>query len=100
MPGTEPTLPRWAAYQQLAAALTDGVLCARADGLWGSSRALVLAALARETGRPILATAASAADRHRAGRDAAFFLAALPATGERSARPGPGDVLEFPSEQP
>src|SRR5262245_1555975 len=96
----ESTLPRWAAYQHLAAALTDGVLCARADGLWGSSRLLVLAALARETGRPMLAIAASAGDRHRAARDAAFFLGALPVTGERGGRPAPSDVLEFPSEQP
>ncbi len=86
-------LSRWAAFQELSSALADGVLCAQADGLWGSSRGLVLAAFLRETGRPVVSLAASAADRHRAARDIAFFLATLPASAA-------GPVLEFPSEQP
>jgi len=97
---SESVLARWAAYQSLSAALAEGVLCAQADGLWGSSRALVLAAILRETGRPILSLTASAADRHRAARDITFFLAALPALSGRGGVPVAGSVLEFPSEQP
>src|SRR5215472_10736742 len=90
-------LSRWAAFQELSAALTEGALCVQANGLWGSSRALVLAAILQDSGRPVLSVAASAADRNRAARDLAFFLDTMP--------PGPRDrpgrrVLEFPSEQP
>jgi transcription-repair coupling factor (superfamily II helicase) len=91
-------LSRWTAFQELSLALTDGVLAAQADGLWGASRALVLAALLQETGRPVLSLTASAADRHRSARDVACFLGTLPPPSGRSGTAG--RVLECPSEQP
>jgi transcription-repair coupling factor (superfamily II helicase) len=93
-------LSRWAAFQELSAALSEGVLCARADGLWGASRALVLAAFLHETGRPVLALTASAAERRRGALDIGFFLGSLPPSGRRDGSPPRGRVLEFPSEQP
>ena len=92
-------LSRWAALGELSSALGEGVLCAQAVGLWGSSRALVLAALLRDTGRPILAIHASAADRHRSARDIASFFGSLSESSGRDAAPSTR-VLEFPSEQP
>src|SRR5262245_61710781 len=90
-------LSRWAAFQQLSAALTEGALCLEADALWGSSRALVQAAIMQDGSRPILSLVASAADRSRAARDLAFFAATV--SPARGGRPD-GRVLEFPSEQP
>ena len=58
-------LSRWAAFQELSAALADGVLCVEADGLWGSSRALVQAAVMRDTGRPLLSLSPRRADGSR-----------------------------------
>ena len=97
---SESTLSRWAAFGELSSALAEGVLCAQAVGLWGSSRALVLAALLRDTGRPILAIHASAADRHRSALDVASFVASLAESSGRDALPPSSRVLEFPSEQP
>ena len=97
---SESTLSRWAAFGELSSALAEGVLCAQAVGLWGSSRALVLAALLRDTGRPILAIHASAADRHRSALDVSSFVASLAESAGRDALPPSSRVLEFPSEQP
>src|SRR5262245_44331934 len=97
---SESLLSRWAALGELSSALADGVLCAQAVGLWGSSRALVLAAVLRDTGRPILGIHASASDRHRSARDIASFLGLLSESSGRDAAAPSARVLEFPSEQP
>src|SRR5262245_23216697 len=98
---SESLLSRWAALGELSSALAEGVLCAQAVGLWGSSRALVLAALLKDTGRPILGIHTSAADRHRSARDIASFLGSLSeSSGGGAAAPPSSRVLEFPSEQP
>jgi transcription-repair coupling factor (superfamily II helicase) len=86
---SEAVLSRWAALQDLSAALAKGVPCLRADGLWGSSRALVAAALLHATGRAVLLLTAGAPERHRAATDLRFFLASLSGSTE--------SVLEFPS---
>jgi transcription-repair coupling factor (superfamily II helicase) len=86
---SEPVLSRWAALQELSAALVKGVPCLQADGLWGSARALVVAALLRDSGRGALLLTAGSPERHRAALDFGFFLAALGGTADR--------VLEFPS---
>ncbi len=86
---SEAVLSRWAALQDLSAALAKGVPCLRADGLWGSSRALVAAALLHSTGRAGLLLTAGAPERHRAATDLRFFLASLSGSTE--------SVLEFPS---
>jgi transcription-repair coupling factor (superfamily II helicase) len=84
-------LSRWAALEELLAVLAKGVPCLQADGCWGSSRALVTAAVAHETGRPALVLTGGQVERHRAALDIAFFLASL--GGQRR-------VLEFPTGQP
>src|SRR6202795_4210850 len=89
-----------APFGELSSALAEGALCAQAVGLWGSSRALLLAALLKDTGRPILAIHASAADRHRSALDVASFAASLAEASGRDALPPSSRVLEFPSEQP
>src|SRR5712691_3152979 len=86
---SERVFSRWAAFQELSEALVRGVPCLQADGLWGSSRALVLAALLRDTGRATLLLTAGSPERHRASLDLGFFLAALGGAPDR--------VLEFPS---
>ena len=43
-------LSRWAAFDEVVAALSKGVPCLRADGLWGSSRALATAGAAAADG--------------------------------------------------
>src|SRR5260370_20543414 len=89
-------LSRWAAFDEVLAALSKGVPCLRADGLWGSSRALTIAGLLQRTGRPILVLAPGPVQRHQAAQDTAFFLATLsgvPVDGPL----GEGRVLEFPS---
>ena len=95
-------LCRWAALEELLAALTTGALCLRADGLWGSSRALVTAALRERTGRPILLLTPGPSQRHRMAQDAAFFVASVsggPATdgGDLEQSGEHSRVLEFPS---
>src|SRR5216683_6157776 len=94
----ESVLSRWAALDDVLAALARGVPCLRADGLWGSSRALVVAALRERTGRPILLLTPGPSPRHRMALDAAFFVSSI------SGGPAAGDddgeharVLEFPS---
>jgi transcription-repair coupling factor (superfamily II helicase) len=90
-------LSRWAALDELLAALPMGAPCLRADGLWGSSRALVVAALRERTGRPILLLTPGPSPRHRMARDTAFFVASIagaPAAGDDGEH---ARVLEFPS---
>src|SRR5712691_9719227 len=83
---------RWAALGELSAALAQGVVCLEAQGLWGSSRALVVAALVRDTGRPVLYLSPGTAERHRAAEDIRFFRD----TFESATVP----VLEFPPTEP
>jgi transcription-repair coupling factor (superfamily II helicase) len=91
-------LSKWAALEELLAALPKGAPCLRADGLWGSSRALVVAALRERTDRPILLLTPGPSPRHRMAQDAAIFVSSI------SGGPAAGDddgeharVLEFPS---
>ncbi len=92
-------LSRWAALDDLLAALTTGAPCLRADGLWGSSRALVAAAL-RDAHRPSdppdhAGTVPASPDG--AGRRLLRRLAlGRPRRGRRR-RPEHARVLEFPS---
>ena len=52
-------LAQWAPFQALAGAFAEGDPCLRVDGLWGSSRSLVAAALrdSLQTDRSCRATA-------------------------------------------
>jgi len=86
-------LSRWAALGELGAALARGVPCLQTDGLWGSARALVTAALVSETGRPALLLAPGMPERHRMAEDARFFLDSLEGAGA-------APVLEFPPSEP
>ena len=90
---SESILSRWAALEELSTALARGHPCLQADGLWGSSRSLVVGALVKHTGRSVLLMAPGPAERHRLAEDVRFFLASL----------GAGDrlpVLEFPPAEP
>ncbi|HEV8529807.1 MAG TPA: transcription-repair coupling factor [Methylomirabilota bacterium] len=89
---SESTLFRWAALGELSTALAQGVVRLEAQGLWGSSRALVVAALVRDTGRPLLYLSPGTAERHRAAEDVRFFRDTL----DSSSVP----VLEFPPAEP
>src|SRR5262245_46890799 len=91
----ESVLTRWAAFEEVLAALSRGVPCLRADGLWGSSRALAIAGLMPRTGRPLLVLTPGPSPRHRMAQDAGFFLSTL--SGGRPDTVGGGRVLEFPS---
>ena len=73
----ESVLTRWAAFEEVLAALSRGVPCLRADGLWGSSRALVIAGLLQRTGRPLLVLTPGPAPRHQMAQDTGFFLSTL-----------------------
>src|SRR5262245_8177756 len=86
-------LSRWGALDELDRALAAGPVCVEAHGLWGSARALTIAALALAGRRPALAVAPGPAQAHATGLDLAFFTASLAAAG---APP----VLEFPPAQP
>src|SRR5512132_3335592 len=86
-------LSRWAALAELSPALARGVPCLQADGLWGSARALVIAALVNETARPALILAPGTVERHRIAEDARFFFGTLEPSG------GPR-VMEFPPAEP
>ena len=87
----------WAALDEVLAALSKGVPCLRADGLWGSSRALVVAAILQQAGRPILLLTPGPSQRHRVARDAAFFLSTLSGGSAADGAVAEGRVLEFPS---
>ncbi len=101
---SDSVLSRWAALRDLVAALAQGVPCLQADGLWGSSRALVVAAVLQETGRSALVLTPGPAPRHRAAADLRFFLNSLCSSGARwsphpsGRQPGLGRVLEFPAD--
>ena len=82
-------LSRWAALEELSTALARGAPCLQADGLWGSSRSLVVAALVKHTGRSALIMAPGTAERHRLAEDIRFFLGSL-------GGPDLPPVLEFP----
>src|SRR3989475_13184800 len=89
---SESILSRWAALGELSTALAQGVACLEAQGLWGSSRALVVSASVRDTDRPVLYLSPGTAERHRAAEDIRFFRNTLD-----SARI---PVLEFPPAEP
>jgi transcription-repair coupling factor (superfamily II helicase) len=90
---SESILSRWASLEELATALARGVPCLQADGLWGSSRSLVIASLAKHTGRVALVMAPGTAERHRLAEDVRFFLGSLDAAAVTP-------VLEFPPAEP
>ena len=89
-------LTRWGAFEEVLATLSRGVPCLRADGLWGSSRALAIAGVLQRTGRPILLLTPGPVQRHQAAQDTSFFVGAL-SGGPAEAPVGEGRVLEFPS---
>src|SRR6266481_8565677 len=89
---SESLLSRWAALGELSTALAQGVACLEAQGLWGSSRALLVSAFVRDTGRPVLYLSPGTPERHRAAEDIRFFRDTLD-----SARI---PVLEFPPAEP
>ncbi|MGH7386815.1 MAG: hypothetical protein ACREKG_16665, partial [Candidatus Rokuibacteriota bacterium] len=91
----ESVLSRWAALEDVLAALTKGVPCLRAEGLWGSSRALVVAALLQRTGRATLLLTPGPSPRHRMALDAGFFLSTLSGGPAGGGPEGAGRVLEF-----
>src|SRR5260370_21667094 len=70
-------LSRWAAFDEVLAALSKGVPCLRADGLWGSSRALTTAELLQTTRRPILFLAPGPVQLHQSAQVTARVLAPL-----------------------
>ena len=84
-------MARWGAFKDLADALARGELRLAARGLWGSSRGLVIAGLARAAERPILVVAPGHAEVHHTAQDVAYFLDSLVGAGEGARR-----VLEFP----
>jgi len=93
----ESVLSRWAAFEEVLAALSRGVPCLRADGLWGSARALAVAGLLQRTGRPMLVLAPGPSQRHQAAQDTGFFLSTLSGGPAAGGPVGNGRVLEFPS---
>ena len=85
-------LAQWAPFQALAGAFAEGDPCLRVDGLWGSSRSLVAAALLRETGRPALVLVGDRSGLDRMCRDLRFFEQALDVPSRLA--------VEFPPGQP
>ena len=95
----ESFLSRWGALSDLLAAVARGVPTLEASGLWGTSRALVAAALVASTRRPLLMLVPGTAERHRATLDLGYFLSTWPSsTGDGDASPR-ARVLEFPPEE-
>jgi transcription-repair coupling factor (superfamily II helicase) len=84
-------LAQWAPFQALSGAFAGGDPCLRVDGLWGSSRALVVSALLREATHPALVLVADLPALSRMCRDLRFFDMALGTPSER--------VAEFPPTQ-
>ena len=89
---SESILSSWAALGELSAGLAQGVPRLEAQGLWGSSSALVVAALIGDSGRPALYVSPGTAERHRAAEDLRFFWKTL--------KPATARVLEFPPAEP
>ena len=85
-------LPQWAPFLSLLEAFGRGQPRLLVEGLWGSSRALVTAALLGETDRPALVLVPGLSQLHRVCQDLAFFEAAL--------RGEPSRAVEFPPAQP
>ncbi len=85
-------LARWAPFQALSGAFAKGDPCLVADGLWGSSRALTVAALLRESGGSALVLVPDLAAIRRMCQDLRFFATAF---GDPPSR-----VEEFPPPQP
>ncbi|MBI4240114.1 MAG: hypothetical protein HY613_00220, partial [Candidatus Rokubacteria bacterium] len=67
------TLSQWEAFRPLLEAFARGDGRLVVDGLWGSARALVIAALLGETGRPALVLVSGLGELHRACQDLGFF---------------------------
>src|SRR6266852_9542516 len=97
---SESLVGRWGALGELLAALAKGVPCLEAHALWGSARALLVAALVHETGRTGLVVTAGQAERHRATRDLDFFLDSLPTAAARGDALAGRRVVEFPPVEP
>ncbi|HXJ78490.1 MAG TPA: transcription-repair coupling factor [Candidatus Methylomirabilis sp.] len=89
---SESALSRWAAWADVRAALAEGVPCLEASGLWGASRALLVALLLEAAERPVLVVTAGPGERHRTFQDLGFFLSAgLSVSAHDDLR-----VVEFP----
>ncbi len=91
VPAQPSPLARWAPFQALSGAFARGEPCLQVDGLWGSSRALIVSALLRDADRPTLVLLADLPTLHRMCRDLRFFDAALAGPSSR--------VVEFPPGQ-
>ncbi len=85
------SLTQWGPFHCLLETFARGEPCLSIDGLWGSSRALVVAALLGETERSGLVLVSGPAELHRCCQDLAFFEVALGGEGVRAA--------EFPPVQ-
>ncbi|MBI4590640.1 MAG: transcription-repair coupling factor [Candidatus Rokubacteria bacterium] len=85
-------LAQWAPFQALTGAFAKGDPCLSVDGLWGSSRGLVVAALVREVTRPALVLVPDLPALGRMSRDLRFFGATLAVP--------PAQIVEFPPSQP
>jgi len=86
-------LSAWLALADLASVVAAGTPCVGAHGLWGSSRALVIAALREAAGRPVLVVAPGQVEAHQMALDIAFFLSSLTVSPDVAAR---ARVIEFP----
>jgi transcription-repair coupling factor (superfamily II helicase) len=96
MSTARPGLGRWPALEELTSAVNSGTPVVAASGLWGSARALAVAALSRRTGRPILLVTSGPTALHRSAADVRFFLSTL-----EPASPAAADaVLELPPSAP
>ncbi len=78
-------LTQWAPFLSLLGAFARGEPCLVVDGLWGSSRALVVAALLREAERPGVVLVSGLSELHRGRQDLGFFEAALGGERRRAA---------------
>jgi len=83
-------LARWAPFQALAGAFAKGDPCLRVDGLWGSSRSLVAAALLKEASGPALVLVSDRPALDRMCRDLRFFGTAVGAPSHLVAEFQPG----------
>jgi len=93
-----PVLFRWRALADLARVVAAGTPCVGAHALWGSSRALVIAALREAASRPVLVLTPGQVEAHQMALDIAFFLSSLAAPRNAvAARPR---VVEFPPAAP
>src|SRR3989304_5939994 len=74
-----PALSRWRVLAELASVVAAGTPCVGAHALWGSSRALVIAALREAASRPVLVVTPGQVEAHQMALDIAFFLSSLAA---------------------